>query len=210
MRPLLFEEPALTTLSSTYFWGNDFLITPITKAGVTSTEVYFPKSNNWFDFYTNEKHAAGTTENISVKPDYIPTFVRGGSFIPMIEIIQNTSKYSLSNFNLHFYFDANVANSSGKLYNDDGTKPNAFEKEQYEMLNFTSMNNGKTLVIKLASNAGKNYTSTDKDVSVLIHNIKAKHIFVDGQEMIYKTFHEPLQVNVIMTKGTAQEVKIEY
>lgn len=215
MRPLFFEEPnnpALTNVAGTYFWGNDFLVSPITKSGVTSTEIYFPKSNNWFDFYTYEKHLAGTTETLKVNEDYIPTFVRGGSFIPMIETIQNTSKYLLANFNLHYYFDESVSNSSGKLYNDDGATPNAFEKGQYEIINFNSNNNGKTLVIKLATVAGKNYTATDKNVSVLIHNIqsKAKRIFVNGQEQIYKTFHEPLQVNVTMTKGTTQEVKIEY
>ncbi|QBZ97464.1 glycoside hydrolase family 31 protein [Flavobacterium sangjuense] len=210
MRPLFFEEPALTTVSGTYFWGNDFLVTPITKAGLTSTEVYFPKSSNWFDFYTNEKHLAGTTESVKVNEDYIPTFVRGGSFIPMIETIQNTSKYSLANFNLHYYFDESVTNSSGKLYNDDGTTPNAFEKGQYEILNFNSTNNNKSLVIKIAAVTGKNFTSTDKNVSILIHNIKAKRIFVNGQERVYKTFHEPLQVNVTMTKGTPSEIKIEY
>ncbi|MES2410584.1 MAG: TIM-barrel domain-containing protein [Bacteroidota bacterium] len=213
MRPLFFEEPdnkTVATVAGTYLWGNDFLVTPITKAGVTSTSIYFPKSSNWFDFYTNEKHAAGITETIKVNEDYIPTFVRGGSFIPMIETIQNTSKYSLENFNLHYYFDASVTNSAGKLYNDDGTTPNAFEKGQYEMLNFTSTNNGKSLVITLTTTVGKNYTTADKNVSVLIHNIKAKRIFVNGQEQIYKTFHEPLQVNVIMKKGTTQEVKIEY
>ena len=215
MRPLFFEETEnknLITVSGTYFWGNDFLVTPITKAGVISTEVYFPKSSNWFDFYTGEKHAAGTTESLKVNEDYIPTFVRGGSFIPMIETIQNTTSYSLENLNLHYYFDETVANSSGKLYNDDGTTPNAFEKGQYEMLNFTSTINNKTLVIKLATTTGKNYTSTDKNVAVLIHNIKdkVKHIYVNGQERINKTFHEPLQVNVTMIKGTTQEVKIEY
>ena len=213
MRPLFFEEPknsTLTTVAETYFWGNDFLVTPITKSGATSAEIYFPKSSNWFDFYTNEKHLAGTTKTLKVNADYIPTFVRGGSFVPMIETIQNTSQYSLDNFNLHYYFDASVANSSGKLYNDDGTTPNAFEKGQYEILNFTSNNNGKSLVIKLAATAGKNYTSTDKNVAVLIHNIKAKRIFVNGQEQIYKTFHEPLQVNVMIIKGTTQQLTIEY
>ncbi|MCF6129194.1 DUF4968 domain-containing protein [Flavobacterium sp. AS60] len=213
MRPLFFEEwdnKTLTSVAGTYFWGNDFLVTPITKAGVTSTEVYFPKSSNWFDFYTNEKHTAGTTESININEDYIPTFVRGGSFIPMIETIQNTSKYSLANFKLHYYFDESVKSSSGKLYNDDGATPNAFEKGQYEIINFNSTNNNKSLVIKLATVTGKNYTSTDKNVSVLIHNIKAKRIFVNGQERVYKTFHEPLQVNVSITKGTTSEVKIEY
>ncbi len=211
MRPLFFEEPTLTTVSGTYFWGNDFLVTPITKSGVTSTEVYFPKSSNWFDFYTGEKHSAGTTENVKVNADNIPTFVRGGSFIPMIETIQNTSKYSLSNFNLHYYFDETVKNSSGKLYNDDGTTPNAFEKGQYEIINFNGNNNDndKSLVIKINTITGKSFTSTDKNISVLIHNIKAKRIFVNGKEQLNKNFSEPLQVNVTITKGT-QEVKIEY
>jgi alpha-glucosidase (family GH31 glycosyl hydrolase) len=186
------------------------LITPITKSGITSTEVYFPKSSNWYDFYTDEKHKAGITESIKVNEDYIPTFVRGGSFIPMIETIQNTTKYSLSNFNLHYYFDESVSNSSGKLYNDDGTTPNAFEKGQYEIINFNSNTNGKTVVIKMATVTGKNFTSKDKNISVLIHNIKAKGIFVNGQEQIYKTFQEPLQVNVTLTNGTTSEIKIEY
>ncbi|MFM7661346.1 MAG: DUF5110 domain-containing protein, partial [Bacteroidota bacterium] len=219
MRPLFFEEPTnekLVNEPESYLWGNDFLIKPITKSDVTSTEIYFPKSSNWFDFYTNEKHKAGTTEDIKVTSDYIPTFVRGGSFIPMIETIQNTSKYSLENLKLHYYFDENVKSSSGKLYNDDGATPNAFEKEQYEILNFNGNNNdngnNKSLVIKIATVTGKNFVSADKNVSVLIHNIKqkAKRVFVNGQEQIFKTFHEPLQVKVTMTKGATSEVKIEY
>ncbi|WP_293871362.1 TIM-barrel domain-containing protein, partial [Flavobacterium sp.] len=210
MRPLFFEEPAITTIASTYFWGNDFLITPITSPRITSAGVFFPKSSNWFDFYTNEKHLGGTAETVKVSPDYIPTFVRGGSFIPMIKTIQNTSKYSLENFDLHFYFDAIVSKSAGKLYNDDGFTPNAFEKGQYEMLNFTSTNKDKVLTIKLTAETGKNFQAKDKTVSVLIHNIKAKRIFVNNHEQIYKTFLEPLQLNVTMTKGTTQEVKIEY
>ncbi|MGC4040523.1 MAG: glycoside hydrolase family 31 protein [Flavobacterium sp.] len=215
MRPLFFEEPDnknLQTLSGTYFWGNDFLISPITKPGAVSTQVYFPKSSNWFDFHTNEKHAGGATEKIMANDDYIPTFVRGGSFIPMIQAIQNTSKYSLENFSLRYYFDESVANSSGKLYNDDGTTPNAFEKGQYEMLNFTSTNNGKSLTLKLSTDAGKNFTSVKKEVSVEIYNIsqKAKRIFVNGQERIYKTFFEPLPISVTLDGKTPVEIKIEY
>ncbi|WP_396193754.1 TIM-barrel domain-containing protein [Flavobacterium sp.] len=213
MRPLFFEEPTnekLLNEKESYLWGNAFLVKPITKAGVTSTEVYFPKSNNWFDFYSGKKFNAGTTETVKVEETSIPTFVRGGSFIPMIETIQNTSKYSVDNFNLHFYFDETVKNSSGKLYNDNGETPQAFEKGQYEMLNFNSNNNGKELVIKLTATVGKNYTSTDKTVSVLIHNIKAKRIFVNGQEMVFKTFNEPIQIPVTWKKGTTPEIKIEY
>lgn len=215
MRPLFFEEPKnneLFSVSSTYFWGNDFLISPITSAGVTTTEVYFPKSNNWYDFYTDEKHLGGTTKSIKVNTDYIPTFVRGGSFIPMIDTIQNTSSYSLEHFNLHYYFDENVPHSTGMLYNDDGMTPNAFEKEQYEAIHFSSTTNTKSLTLKIATVSGRNYTSKAKNISLFIHNIsnKVKRIFVDGQEQVYKNFSSPLQVNVQATKGPISEIKIEF
>lgn len=213
MRPLFFEEPTnekLLNEKESFFWGNAFLIKPITKAGVTSTEVYFPKSNNWFDFYSGKKYAAGSTETVAVAETSIPTFVRGGSFVPMIETIQNTSKYSLDNFNLHFYFDDNVKTSSGKLYNDNGETPQAFEKGQFEILNFNGNVNGNTLVLKLTATVGKNYVSTDKNVTVVVHNLKAKRIFVNGQETVFKNNNETLSIPITWKKGTAPEIKIEY
>ena len=213
MRPLFFEEPTNENLlneKESYLWGNDFLIKPITKAGVTSTEVYFPKSSNWFDFYSNKKYTAGTTQTVAVTETEIPTFVRGGSFIPMIKSIQNTSQYSLENFDLHFYFDENVTTSSGKLYNDDGTTPNAFEKGLYEKLNFTSSNNGKTLTIKLSTEIGQKFVSTDKNVMLKIHNIRAKKIFINGAEQANKTSSEPLEIVVNWKKNTSPEIKIEF
>ena len=213
MRPLFFEEPnnvALQKNSDTYLWGNDFLVTPITKSAVTSTSIYFPKSNNWFDFYTDKKYGAGTTSTVVVEEDHIPVFVRGGAFIPMIKTIQNTTKYSLDNFDLHYYFDETVVYSSGKVYNDNGLTANAFEKGAYEILNFNSINTKKSLTIKLTEEMGKNYTSTDKNVSLFIHNIIPKRIFVNGQEQFYKTFTSPLQIPVNWSKDTNPIIKIEY
>jgi oligosaccharide 4-alpha-D-glucosyltransferase len=213
MRPLFFEEPTnseLQKVSETYLWGNDFLVTPITKSAVSSTSIYFPKSNNWFDFYSDKKHIAGTTETVAVNEDYIPVFVRGGAFIPMIKTIQNTTKYSLDAFDLHFYFDETVARSSGKVYNDNGLTANAFEKGEYEILNFNSTNSNKVLTLKLSAEIGRNYNSNQKEVSVIIHNIIPKRIFINGKEQLYKTFHNPMEIPVTWEKGTNPELKIEY
>jgi alpha-glucosidase (family GH31 glycosyl hydrolase) len=152
MRPLFFEESNNTVLlnsSDAYLWGNNFLVYPITTAEITSMAVYFPKNNNWFDLYTDQKHEAGSSDTISVSADNIPVFVRGGSFIPRIKTIQNTTQYSLSNFDLHYYFDEKTPNSEGKLYNDDGLTANAFEKGEYELLHFYGQAKSNKLEIKL-------------------------------------------------------------
>ncbi len=213
MRPLFFEEPnnlELQKVCESYFWGNDFLVTPITKSAITSTAIYFPKSNNWFDFYSDKKHQAGTSETVEVVEDHIPVFVRGGAFIPMIKTIQNTTKYSLEKFDLHFYFDETVTNSSGKLYNDNGLMANAYEKGEYEILNFNSTISNKVLTLKLNTEIGKNYPSTTKEVSLIVHSIQPKRIFVNGKEQINKTFNNPMEIPINWEKGTRPEIKIEY
>jgi alpha-glucosidase (family GH31 glycosyl hydrolase) len=212
MRPLFFEEPnnpKLLTVCESYLWGNDFLVTPITKAGLTSTSVYFPKNNNWFDFYSNEERLAGTTSTVAVVEDHIPVFVRGGAFIPMIKTIQNSSKYSLDNFDLHYYFDAKTTRSSGKLYNDDGTTANAFEKGAFEILRFNGTVIDKTLTIKLNAEIGKTDTSKDKNVELIIHNIKAKSATINGINLDFKTVKNNIEIPVSWKKGTEVEIKIQ-
>lgn len=214
MRPLLFEEPenqVLQSVCQTYFWGNDFLVTPITKAGLTSTTVYFPKNNNWFDFYTDAEQLGGTTATIPVAKEHIPVFVRGGAFIPMIKTIQNTSKYSLNAFDLHFYFDAKTAQSEGKLYNDDGTTANAFEKGAFEILNFNSTSNEKTVTLTLTTTTGKTFQSADKNISVMLHNLngKAKKVTVDGKNSSFIIKDKTIEIPVISKKGAKNTILIQ-
>jgi oligosaccharide 4-alpha-D-glucosyltransferase len=212
MRPLFFDEPnnnTLQTVSTSYLWGNDFLVTPITQANVQTKMVYFPKNNNWFDFYTDQKHLAGTSENLKVSADNIPVFVRGGSFIPMIKTIQNTSKYTLSNFDLHFYFDEKTKSSSGQLYNDDGTTPNAFEKQMFEILHFNSTFKNKVLTVKFNTEIGKSFETSDKNTNLIIHNCKAKTILIDGKLVQFKSSKTAIEIPVVWLKDSSKEIKIQ-
>ncbi len=212
MRPLFFEEPVnqkLSEVCETYLWGNNFLVTPITKTGVKETAVYFPENNNWFDFYSDKKYTAGTTENIAVEEDHIPVFVRGGSFIPMIKTIQNTSKYSLESFDLHYYFDEKTTKSEGKIYNDNGTIANAFEKGEYEILNFNSNFNSKALTIQLNTEFGKSYQSSDKNVNLILHNCDAKIILIDGKSVAFKRDEKTVTIPITWIKNTVKQIKIQ-
>src|SRR5699024_4989963 len=104
MRPLFFETPNTLKsylVSDPYYWGKDFLISPIRQKGITHKRIHFPKTANWFDFYTGKRYKAGSTHNITLHKNYIPTFVRGGAFIPMIDVIQTTDDYSIENLTIH-------------------------------------------------------------------------------------------------------------
>lgn len=216
MRPLFFEEPTNTSLASvsdTYLWGSDFLVAPITKSNVTATSVYFPKNNNWFDFYTDQKYEAGTTKTVSVSDDHIPVFVRGGAFIPMIKTIQNTSAYSLANFDLHYFVDDKTTTSSGKLYNDNGETTQAYEKGDYEILYFKSTNTPKELNISLSSETGKIFKSFSKNVNLKLHHLVAKvtTVLIDGKNTPFKnTNNNTIEIPILLEKGISKNIKILY
>ena len=89
---------------------------------------------------------------------------------------------------------------------------NIFEqlKGEYEILNFNSINSNKVLTLKLNAQVGKNYKSNKKEVSVIVHNIQPKRIYVNGKELLNTTFSTPLEIPISWQKGTNPEIKIEY
>jgi len=216
MRPLLFEEPTdpkVQTISETYLWGNDFLVTPITQAGIKEKAIYFPKNNTWIDFYNDTKHVGGKTETIALAEDHIPVFVRAGAFIPMADLVQTTKDYTTKKLTLHYYFDPSVKESTGKMYDDDGTTPSAFEKGAYEIVHFDSNNNGKELIIKLNAEVGKSFLPTDRNIEIVVHNLNSqpKKIMIDGKKHIVFAVNETtLEIPVFWEKGTKKQIKIQF
>lgn len=160
----------------------------VVNKGEKTALVYFPKANNWYDFYTGKKYKGGTTELIELKEAYIPTFVRGGAFIPTIETIQTTEAYSLDNFQLHYYYDDATKESYGKLYNDDGKTPYTNQTGKYELFSFESELEKESIQIEIENLVGLNYASIGNQIQLVIHGlakypkkIKIKDDYVEGE-----------------------------
>jgi alpha-D-xyloside xylohydrolase len=81
-----------------------------------SRDVYLPAGTDWYNYWTNEKHAGGQTIRVAAPIDTIPLFVRAGSVIPFGAPIQNTSTaQALSEVRVYPGKDAEFL-----LYDDDG------------------------------------------------------------------------------------------
>lgn len=189
MRPLFFEEPnneKLATVSDAYLWGNVFLISPITDAGMDSKKVYFPKGSTWFDFFNGMTYYGGQEYVIVTEENHIPVFVRAGSFIPMVKPVQSTKYYSTKELTVHYYFDESVKSSAGTMYDDDGETPNAFEKGEYELMTFKSELKSDALTINFNSNKGNYKTKPDsRNIKLIIHqlNKKPKKLMIGDQKI---------------------------
>ncbi|WP_035479388.1 TIM-barrel domain-containing protein [Gelidibacter mesophilus] len=212
MRPLFFEDEseALKTDASEYFWGGDFLIAPILKSQITEKEIYFPKNGNWFDFYTNDKFVGGKRVTVKVAEDQIPTFVRGGAFIPMAKPMQSTKDYDGNTIELHFYYDATVKESKGQLYNDDGLMADAYEKGHYELMTFSSKVSAREIEIEIKAEIGSDYQSQTKSVELVLHNINVKSKSVkNGRKKMDFTYHKDQKtITIPLEWNTSKELKL--
>ena len=217
MRPLFFDEPENKMLQeddTAYLWGNDFLVAPIKSSEEELKVVYLTSCSNWFNFYTDEFHQGGKSVFAKVNPNYIPTFVRAGAFIPMAKLVQTTDDYSLQNFDLHYYHHESVPESYGKIYNDDGLTKNAFEKGEYEILLSKSEACKKNLEIEFKAKIGANYTSEEKQINLIIHNIdKApKRIKLNHKKLDfnYNSKNRTLSLPLIWDTSEEIELKIKF
>ena len=213
MRPIFFEDTTknLLTDATEYFWGDAFLIVPIMKPGITEKEIYFPKNEIWIDFYTGERFDGGQTKVVPTQRDYIPTYVKAGSFVPMARPMQSTKEYRGNSIELHYYFDNSIKESKGQLYNDDGMTTSPVENGTYEVLKFQSELEKNELELEFEAEFGKNYGGSDKAIDVVIHHIskKPKNIEINGKKVVISWDSSSKTLNIPMTWNTNETAEIE-
>jgi len=176
-RPLFFDEPdnpVVAEIDDTYLWGPNLLVAPVLEQDQQIRKLYLP-SGNWFGFFDDEEYIGGQWIDKQLEMETIPVFVRGGSFIPMIDPIQNTEEYSSENLMLHFWFDPDVDQSSFTMYEDDGRTKNAYQKNLYELLQFKSKNFDDLLMFTFKREK-HDYDGMPgkRQIKLIIHNYEQK------------------------------------
>ena len=216
MRPLFFEDSRIemNTISTTYLWGNDFLISPITKAGQEQQKVDFPITGNWYDFYTKQKFEGGKTTFIKTQENSIPTFVRAGAIVPMTKPIQSTDNYQLDQFELHYYFDKNVQHTQRLIYNDDGVLANAYENGHYELLKVDAKHNPKQIQIEFSATNGVQFQSNIKEINLVLYNLNKvpKKVFFNNKKINYQYDYltKTCQLNLTWNTSNKSKIKIKF
>ena len=191
MRPMLYEEPGNAKArdeTGAYLWGDAFLVAPVVEQGQKQKEVYFPATAAWFDFHSGQRHAPGSTAVVTLAPDRIPVYVRAGAFVPMAPDMQNTREYSSARLHLHYYHDQSVKAAKGKLYDDDGATPDAYEKGKFEIVHFASRYQDKVLALSVTSEMGSDQRQQDRTLDMVVHNVaaKPKRVLVDGKPVAFE------------------------
>lgn len=207
MRPVFFEDnrAEMLNVDSIYFWGSEFLIVPVFVRSQVTKEIDFPNSSNWFDFYTLQYYKAGTKAAVDLTSEYIPTFVKGGAFVPMTENLQNTSQLENDKIQMYFFFDPETTSSSGLLYQDDYHKGNQTVSEN--VLNFTYAKKSKCFEILIESSKDDSFNT-----NLVIYSPLAKitKISVNGKKYVFQKSESNYSFSGIKVKNKKAKIKVWY
>jgi alpha-D-xyloside xylohydrolase len=135
MRPLIMDfgkDTMAIRQAYQYMFGKSMLVAPVTKAGITETDVYLPAAAGWFDFWTGRRFNGAQTIKTAAPLDKIPVFVKAGSIIPLGKLMQHTGEKAMDTLEIRVYKGDNAVFN---LYEDEGDNYN-YEKGKYSLIPF--------------------------------------------------------------------------
>ena len=140
MRAMLLEypnDPEAVKAEHQFMFGEELLVAPVTRPGAKTKQVYLPVGE-WIDFHTGKSYAGNQWLEYPVALEDIPVFVKAGSIIPMMPVMQYI--HEVRDYPVTFRVFGAEQNASFTLYEDDGVtndyKQNVFATTEVKhMLN---------------------------------------------------------------------------
>ncbi len=131
MRALFMDfpgDPQAEAIGDQYMFGPAFLVAPVTEQGQTRKRVYLPAGSDWYDYWTEARHAGGQWIEVEAPIDRLPLFVRAGSIVPFGQPILNAGQpQAIAEIRVY-----PGANARFGLYDDDG-QSYAYERGEYRL-----------------------------------------------------------------------------
>lgn len=111
------DDPKAALLEDEYMWGDHFLVAPVLESGAKERALYLP-NGEWWDYWTGEPIAGGSTITRKVDLATLPLYVRAGGIVPLGPVRQYATEPNDEPIRLRVYPGA-----SGRFtwYEDDGT-----------------------------------------------------------------------------------------
>ncbi|WP_224997059.1 glycoside hydrolase family 31 protein [Cesiribacter sp. SM1] len=123
MRAMLLEysdDEEAVAAEHQFLFGKELLVAPVVKKGALTKEVYLP-DGEWIDFADKKTHYQGSRRITYNAPlDVVPVFVKKGSIIPMMPIMQYIHQNPVYPVHLEVFPAANNQQATFVLYEDDG------------------------------------------------------------------------------------------
>jgi alpha-glucosidase len=187
MRALLLEfpeDPEAHFINDQFMFGKELLVAPVLKKGAQTRRLYLPEGD-WIDFHNPRQHFEGG-QQLSVKAtlDKIPIFVKKGSIVPMMPVMQYIHEKRDYPLSLHIY-PANPGDSASfELYEDDGETTKYLE-DSYSRTRFSCYTKEQSYLVRLHKPVQRGYQAPGKrDYIVQLYlNEKPDNVIINGKRL---------------------------
>jgi alpha-glucosidase len=165
MRPLFLNYPdddKTYDQDDHYLFGDDVLVAPVVREAALKRKVYLPK-DDWYDFWTGERHKGGQTIERKVTLESLPIYVRGGAFLFRQPVVQHTGEMKGQPLRVDVY---PAAASKATLYEDDG-ETLAYQKGAFFEREFSQKRDAGSCVVSVTAPKGT-YRPAPRDLVLRI------------------------------------------
>jgi oligosaccharide 4-alpha-D-glucosyltransferase len=190
MAPLYYYFPkdtAAVKVEDEYMWGENILVAPVLEKGMKERKVYLPKGK-WRDM-SNKTIDGGAWITTPLQMEFIPIFVREGSFIPLATSKMpelpafNASNYNSASVLLAFLPSSTL--STFEWFEDDGTSKNSISTGNYTRI-VCSGKEEKTKVVLSLTPSNDLYLKDNITVSVAGFTTKPRTVLLNGKTLVVK------------------------
>jgi alpha-glucosidase/alpha-D-xyloside xylohydrolase len=170
------ENDEAITRGDQYLWGRDILVAPVVERGATERRLYLPEGD-WYDFWTNDKHAGGREITCTVDLETMPLYVRAGTILPLDPVRQYTNQQTDEPTTVRIYTGAD---GTFRLYQDDGASLD-YQRGQFAWTKFQWNDESRQLTIE--PDGGDLQPRSREYVVELIPSGERKTVSYDGQRV---------------------------
>lgn len=214
-RGLFMEYPndsEAAKIDNQFIFGEEIMVAPVLKKGERVKRVYLP-DGEWIDF--NDKktvYLGGQTIAYKAPLNTIPIFVKKGSIIPMMPVMQYIHENKDYPVFVHIFPNYVDESTSFELYEDNGENLD-YLKDIYSKTQFmcTTSEDGYTTSI---TPDDKGFIQSQKRNIVLKYHLDKKPVTVNVNGTVIKniaeqSISETLNMDIISTEWSWNEVTME-
>lgn len=176
MRALLLEfpeDPEAHFINDQFMFGKELLVAPVLKKGAQTRRLYLPEGE-WIDFNDpGQRYEGGQQLSVKATLDRIPIFVKKGSILPMMPVMQYIHEKRDYPLSLHIYPASTGDSASFELYEDDGESTN-YQQDKFSRTRFTCHSLDASYRVQLGKPRQSGYSAAGKRDYVIRLYIKEK------------------------------------
>jgi alpha-glucosidase len=168
MRPLVMEYPEdenVHALCDQFMYGESIMLAPVIRPTVIKRCVYIPEGT-WYNYWSGEKYEGKDYIMVDAPLDVLPMFIKAGSIIPTIPVMNYTGEKEVDVLTLDIYAGNDIRYS---LYEDDGIS-NKYKEGIYSITGFELQNTVKGLKVSIIPEV-KNYIPGRSKYAFRIHSM---------------------------------------